>query len=93
MKPTDTKGWGLLADAIVLMGRAFDPDLDLDRNDYARKCATATGLISNANNRKLAEAISRLVDEKDAKSVADAMKSLARIKIIANAMNTQVGRA
>jgi hypothetical protein len=58
-----------------------------------RKCAAATGLISNSASNTLAEAVCRLVHEKDAKSVADAMKILARFKIMADAENTPVGRA
>ena len=93
MKPTNAKGWGLLAEAIVLIGRAYDPNLDFDQNDHARKCATAVGLISNAPAKTLAEAIRRLADENDAISVAKAMKVLARVKILVDAMNTPVGRA
>jgi hypothetical protein len=71
--------------ALITLGRAFNAEMDTDRDDYALKCAKATLVLAKAHPPDLAMAIEKLA-KRDALFIADAIQILAKIKTRAEAL-------
>ena len=65
-------------DALIKLGRGYR-ESDEDRDEYARDCGEAWGVLADAEIPAMAEAIRRLAVNGDARFVADAIRLLARM--------------
>jgi hypothetical protein len=65
--------------ALITLGRAFNAEMDANRNDYAMKSAKATLVLVKADAHDLAMAIEKLA-KRDALFIADAIQFLAKIR-------------